>query len=235
MTAHMEIEVRRELERVLRPGDILFTRLRNPMARKIADASACWTNHVGIAFRDPQRGWVVAESAVPLSRCGTLARFLRRSESSSICVRRFARGVTADEAAALWRAAQARLGRLYHTGFDYHASRQFCSKFVHDVYREAMGVEIGRKEMLRDLLQRNPDAPLNFWKLWYFGRIPWTRTTVTPASQYESPLLTTVYERLPTTGLSPARKVVTSCSHTGRKSEVPLHFSLPVTASAQTP
>ena len=36
------------------------------------------------------------------------------------------------------------------------------------------------------LLERNPSAGLGFWRVWYFGRIPWTRETVTPASLLQS-------------------------------------------------
>src|SRR5882724_9623134 len=116
-----------ELERILRPGDILFTRLRNPFGRKIAEASASWTSHVGIAFHNADRGWVVAESAVPLSRAGSLGAFLRRSECGSVAVRRLRRDLGKQEVNALWQSSHSRLGRLYHTGFDYHSSRQFCS------------------------------------------------------------------------------------------------------------
>jgi hypothetical protein len=40
-------------------------------------------------------------------------------------------------------------------------------------------------ERFSTLLSRNPDEGLMFWQLWYFGRIPWDRQTVTPASLLE--------------------------------------------------
>ncbi len=45
---------------------------------------------------------------------------------------------------------------------------------------------LGDVETFDTLLRRNPDHPLGFWKIWYFGRIPWQRRTVTPASVFES-------------------------------------------------
>ena len=46
----------------------------------------------------------------------------------------------------------------------------------------------------RDLLARNPGADLRLWKMWYFGRIPWDRATITPASLYSSLALVRVFD-----------------------------------------
>ena len=43
-------------------------------------------------------------------------------------------------------------------------------------------------------LERNPAADLRLWKMWYFGRIPWNRTTVTPESLYTSRSLRIVFD-----------------------------------------
>jgi hypothetical protein len=53
---------------------------------------------------------------------------------------------------------------------------------VREVLQEATGVELGEVENFTTLLDRNPEADQQFWKLWYFGQIPWQRETVTPAS-----------------------------------------------------
>jgi hypothetical protein len=86
------------------------------------------------------------------------------------------------------------MGKLYHLGFKYESPRQFCSKFVYDAYRTATGIEIGTLESFSELLQKQPKTSLWFWRLWFFGVIPWSRITVTPASQMESLALDTVLE-----------------------------------------
>ena len=70
----------------------------------------------------------------------------------------------------------------------------FCSKFVYEIFMSAMEIEIGKLETFRQLHQRLPEVSLVFWRFWYFGLIPWSRVTITPASQMESELLYTVYE-----------------------------------------
>ncbi|WP_162932595.1 YiiX/YebB-like N1pC/P60 family cysteine hydrolase [Solimonas sp. K1W22B-7] len=184
------------LEPSLAEGDLVFTRLRTPFGRYIADASASWTSHVGIVFRDPQGSWRVAESRIPRACYSSLESFLGRSEDCGVVVRRPRLALAPTDVAALRAQAERRFGQWYDTGFKYdRPQRAFCSKFTYDVYREALGLEIGRRENFRELLARNPEPRLGFWRLWYFGRIPWDRVTVTPASQLESPLLVDVYDR----------------------------------------
>ncbi len=96
----------------------------------------------------------------------------------------------------LLAAAQERMGKWYHLGFDYDSPRQYCSKFVYQVYRQALGVELGKLQTLEQLLNENPQANVSFWRAWYFGFIPWNRRTVTPASQLIDPQLETVFSNV---------------------------------------
>jgi len=91
-------------------------------------------------------------------------------------------------------AADRRLGRFYDTGFNLRSRRQFCSRYVREVLREATGTEVGEVETFQQLLARRPGTRLGFWKLWYFGSIPWQRETVTPASVLASPALRVVFD-----------------------------------------
>ena len=93
---------------------------------------------------------------------------------------------------ALRQACDRELGKYYHQGFRYDSPRQFCSKFVYDAFRTALGVEVGEIETFADILARNPTGSKAFWRLWFFGFIPWRRTTITPASLLRSEALETV-------------------------------------------
>ena len=86
------------------------------------------------------------------------------------------------------------MGRLYDTGFSLRSRRQFCSRFVREVLQESTGVVIGEVATFRDLLERNRGIDLRLWNMWYFGRIPWERITVTPESLYSSPSLEVVFD-----------------------------------------
>jgi hypothetical protein len=186
----------------LKSGDLLFIASPSYLYRRVATATGSRASHVGVAFEDPQQGWLVAESTVPMSRYAPLGDFLARSERQWLEVRRLQCELSQGQVTALRAACDARMGRWYHLGFAYESPRTYCSKFVHEVYREALGVDIGVVETFGELLQRNPRESLGFWKLWFFGRIPWQRKTVTPASQLSSPALRTVWRSGDAAGLS---------------------------------
>lgn len=176
----------------LQSGDIVFIAIKSPLYRKIAETCGSWDSHVGIIFRNADGTLVVAESRVPFAGYTPLDRFLARSAGGTFAIRRLRGGLTARQADKLRGECDRRMGRIYHLGFDFDANREFCSKFVYGAFLDALGIEVGKVETFRDLLSRNPEAPLRFWRAWFFGLIPWRRRTVTPTSQLRSPLLEAV-------------------------------------------
>jgi hypothetical protein len=183
-----------DLESGLRVGDIVFTRIDGLPFRQVADATGTWTNHVGIVVGFNRLGAIVAESRVPLSRRTRFRRFVRRSAGGRVAILRLPRSLSGEEVAMLRRSMRRRLGRLYDTGFNLRSRRQFCSRFVREVLQESTGEAIGEVQTFRELLERNPAADLRLWKMWYFGRIPWDRTTVTPESLYTCRSLRIVFD-----------------------------------------
>lgn len=174
-------------------GDIVFTRIGSALFGQVSSASQCWCNHVGIITGHNGDDFLVAESRVPLSTVTTLSRFINRSTGKYYAVCRLKGGLTEAQKQDVVEQVPSRLHKLYHTGFRYDSSRQFCSKFVFDICHDALSVRIGKIETFRELLQHNPDAPLTFWKYWFFGFIPWNRRTITPASLWRDPKLVLLY------------------------------------------
>lgn len=60
-----------------------------------------------------------------------------------------------------------------------------------------------RVQTFADLLQQQPGVDLSFWKVWYFGNIPWERATVTPASVLQSPQLQILFDSATTAAIAP--------------------------------
>lgn len=178
----------------LQVGDLVFIRVTALPFRKVSETTMSWTNHVGIVVATDGEEPIIAESTFPLSRRGGLARFLGRSEGGRVEISRLNAPLSAAQQHALTLAAQKRMGILYDTGFDLHSNRQFCSRFVHEVVQEATGIEVGQVETFSAMLARNPTTGLGFWRLWYFGSIPWRRETVTPASVMNSPQAHSVFD-----------------------------------------
>lgn len=175
-------------------GDLVFIRVTARPFREVADATGSWTNHVGIVVDTSGAEPVVAESTFPWAKLTPLSRFVARSEGGRLALARLATPPTADEQRRVHAAAERRIGTLYDTGFNLRSRRQFCSRYVREVLGDATGVELGDVETFATLLERRPGAKLGFWRLWYFGRIPWGRETVTPASLIRSSKLTLEFD-----------------------------------------
>lgn len=186
-------------------GDLVFIRIPFQPFTQVADATDSWTNHVGVVVDTSGPEPIIGESRFPLSGFTTLSRFAARSEARHVAVRRMAEPLSAAQRSRVQAAARRRVGILYDTGFNLHSKRQFCSRYVREVMAEAAHVELGEVESFQTLLARNPRINMKFWKLWYFGRIPWARETVSPASLLRSSSLRTVFEGQVGAGVSHAR------------------------------
>ncbi|WP_334068135.1 YebB family permuted papain-like enzyme [Burkholderia cepacia] len=173
-------------------GDIVFIRVTVRPFLEVANATRSWTNHVGIVVGERDGESLVAESTFPLSRVTTMSRFLARSDRGACVIARLKQPLDAEQRRRLVDAAMRRTGVVYDTGFNLASRRQFCSRFVREVVRDATQIVLGDVETFDTLLRRNPGHPLGFWRIWYFGRIPWQRRTVTPASLLESDALRVV-------------------------------------------
>ncbi|MCK9689343.1 YebB family permuted papain-like enzyme [Scleromatobacter humisilvae] len=182
------------LAKSLQVGDIVFTRIGFYPFRKVAEATGTWTNHVGIVLDVSGSEPVIGESRFPFSGSTTLSRFVARSAGGRVAVMRLPTPLTQAQQIAIVAAAAQREHVFYDTGFDAHSHRQFCSRYVREVLQQAAGVEVGQVETFEQLLASAPQADIGFWRVWYFGSIPWRRETVTPASVLHTPGLKTVYD-----------------------------------------
>jgi len=183
-----------ELAKSLQVGDIVFTRIGAYPFRKVAEATGTWTNHVGIVLDVSGAEPTIGESRFPLSGATTLSRFVARSAGGRVAVMRLPVPLTPAQQAGVAAAAAQRRHVFYDTGFDAHSSRQFCSRYVREVLQQAAGIQVGQVQTFRQLLASAPQADVGFWRVWYFGSIPWQRETVTPASVLHTPGLKTVFD-----------------------------------------
>lgn len=173
-------------------GDVVFTRIGGPLFAQVADATGTWASHVGIIVDFKDGDWIVAESGIPFVRKTPLRIFLGRSSGGKFAILRLKQEPTEPQTRLMLALADAQMGRVYDLGFNLESQRTFCSKFVHDVVLGSTHQSLGEVETFDHLLHSNPHPRLWFWRAWFLGRVPWDRTTITPASELKSPLLKVV-------------------------------------------
>lgn len=182
-----------QLAKHVQVGDLIFIRVPVALFKAVAKATGTWTNHVGIVTQVDGDDPLVGESSFPFSRTTTLSKFIARSEHGRITVARLKTALTQQQAEQIRLAVQRRNGIFYDTGFSLYSRRQFCSRYAHEVLNEATGIAIGKIETLREVVTNQPEMRLGFWRLWYLGRIPWERKTITPASLLNSTELNAIF------------------------------------------
>lgn len=171
-----------QLAQKLEIGDIVFTRIDILPFRKVANDTGSWTNHVGIVIDTNNKEPVIAESTFPFSTKTKLSKFVNRSENGRVAIKKFIKPLSEEQKENIIKSAHSRLWKFYDTGFNLYSNRQFCSRYVREIVEEATAIKLGKIENLHGLFAENPNADMFFWKVWYFGKIPWQRETVTPAS-----------------------------------------------------
>ena len=189
MSPHSSLE--QQVTAQLKEGDILFISINSFLYKQVAQGTGSWCSHVGFAIQEKGK-WYVLESAVPTVRKTPLHKFLKRTCNNEFALRRLPSELTTTQVLKLKSAADKRMGRWYHLGFNFDSTRQFCSKFVHQVFKDALDISVGKVETLQELIETNPQANLTFWRAWYLGFIPWQRRTITPTSLLVDPQLETI-------------------------------------------
>lgn len=181
-----------QISKKIKEGDIIFISINSPLYRQVAKGTGSWTSHVGFIIKENNE-WFVLESAVPVVKRCPLKKFLSRTMNGEVSIKRLKTELEEFQINRLKQTASDRMGRLYHLGFNFDSHLQFCSKFVYLTYKEALGIELGKVQTFKELLQENPQASVKFWRCWYFGFIPWERRTITPTSQLHDKQLYEVF------------------------------------------
>lgn len=173
---------------LLREGDIIFTAAPYELYRKVAASTGSKTSHVGIVLKDANGLWGVAESKVPLAQFTPIEQFIshKRTEDGWFELYRLNQSLSDTQISLLKNNADKHYGKIYDLWFRFESNSMFCSKFVYRIYNDALGIHVGRIETYESLLSQCRDIPLWFWRLWFLGRIPWKKLTITPASQINS-------------------------------------------------
>lgn len=184
----------KQLASYLEVGDAVFIHVPALLFKKISNTTASWTNHVGIVVDVTGKEPIIGESRVPFSGTTTLSRFVGRSAAGRVEVRRLNTVLTVQQKENVLLAAKKRSWKLYDTGFNLHSNRQFCSRYVREILEDATGTSVGKVESFETLLKNNPNTDLKFWKLWFFGDIPWARETVSPSRLQQSEEMHTLFD-----------------------------------------
>jgi len=180
-----------------RDGDLVFQVSLSSQSRAIQRATDSPWSHMSILFRHPGSGeWEVLEAVAPVVRAGSLEEWIGRGEGHRYAVKRLRDPsvLTGETLARMWDIGRRFLGRPYDPYFSWRDDALYCSELVWKVYEEGAGIEIGRRQELRELDVEDPLVAPSLRER-YGEEIPWDESVISPGAMFDSERLVTVESR----------------------------------------
>jgi uncharacterized protein YycO len=174
---------------VLRDGDIIFHTSRSAQSAAIQRATHSRYSHVGVVFYRDGKPFVF--EAIATVRYTPLESWIARGDGGRYVVRRRKKAPTPAEVRKLRAAAEKYAGKPYDLYFEWSDARIYCSELVWKAYHDALGIELGMRQKLREFDLSDPAVQAKMRER-YGTRVPLEEPVISPAAQFESPLLETV-------------------------------------------
>ena len=175
-----------------RDGDLVFQTSRSGQSLAVQRATHSPWSHMGVVLMRGGKPFVYEASATV--RFTPLAQWAAHGDGGTYSIRRLKQGLTAAQAQKLRAAAGKYVGRPYDLYFEWSDDRIYCSELVWKIYRDALGVEIGARQQLREFDLTDPVVKAKLHER-YGDRVPLKEPVISPGAMYDSQLLETVESR----------------------------------------
>jgi hypothetical protein len=170
----------------LRDGDIIFHASRSAQSAAIQRATHSPYSHMGvILYRD---GKPFVFEAIATVRYTPLEKWTARGDRGQFVVKRLPRNLTPAEIRKLHDAAKSYEGKPYDLYFEWSDARIYCSELVWKMYRDALGIDVGKLQKLREFDLTDPAVKAKMRER-YGANVPLEERVISPAAMFESPLL----------------------------------------------
>jgi hypothetical protein len=174
-------------------GDIIFHTSTSNQSKAVQAATRSPYSHMGIVYVNGGKPFVYeAAGTVKLT---ALSEWIRRGKNQEYVVKRLknaGRLLTGDALKKMKSAGKIYEGKPYDLYFEWNDERIYCSELVWKIYKNALGLEIGNLESLKDFDLSSPEV-IRKLKERYGEHIPLNETVISPVSMFNSALLKTVF------------------------------------------
>lgn len=173
----------------LRDGDIIFHTSRSAQSAAIQRATGSPYSHMGVILFREGRPFVF--EAIATVRHTPLEKWIARGDGGRFVIRRLKRGLMPAEIRNLHASAKSYDGKPYDLYFEWTDARIYCSELVWKMYQEALGIEVGKLQKLREFNLTDPAVNAKMRER-YGANVPLDERVISPAAMFESRLLETV-------------------------------------------
>lgn len=176
----------------LKDGDMIFQSSISPQCRAVQLATHSPYSHCGLIFHEQGKAYVL-EAIQPVT-VTTLTDWIARGKNKHYVIKRLkeADKVLSEEVLAKMKGiGEGFLGKNYDATFEWSDSRIYCSELIWKIYQRGAGIEVGKLEKLKDFDLSSAEVKSKL-KERYGNQIPLEETVISPASVFNSDLLTTI-------------------------------------------
>jgi hypothetical protein len=176
----------------LKEGDILFQETGGEQGKAIKLATKSRYTHVGVVF-DYKGELLVLEAVGPVKKT-KLKDFINRGINKHYVIKRLKNAedkLTNDNIVKLKEAGDKYLGLPYDIYFGWQNDRIYCTELVWKIYKEILGIELGRLGKLKDFDLSSFTVRLLMFKR-YGLKIPYDEPVIAPSTMFDSKELETV-------------------------------------------
>jgi len=176
----------------LKNGDLIFQTSLSGQSKAIQLATHSEYSHCGLIYKSGNK-YFVLEAVQPVKQTA-LDKWIERGKGGHFVIKRLKNAdqvLTTEALKKMKQVGDGFNGKNYDIYFDWSDDKIYCSELIWKIYQRATGIEIGKLETLRDFDLSN-DAVKQKMKERYGKDIPLDETVISPASIFNSDLLTTI-------------------------------------------
>lgn len=176
-------------------GDIIFQTSKSSQSKAIQVATKSKYSHMGLIYETGGQ-YYVYEAVQPV-KLTKLNEWIKRGEDSHYVVKRLkdsSRVLTEATVKKMKNVGERFKGKSYDIYFEWSDDKIYCSELVWKIYKEALDIEIGQLQQLREF-DLTDDIVKDKMKERYGDKIPLDENVISPATMFDSDKLETIIEQ----------------------------------------
>ncbi|MCD9017496.1 YiiX family permuted papain-like enzyme [Parachryseolinea silvisoli] len=180
---------------ILLDGDIIFQSSKSGQSYAVQLATHSPYSHVGLVYIIDGSYWVY--EAVQPVRLTPLSNWIHHGDGGHYIVKRLKnrdRVLTSEKVQEMKAIGKRFNGLDYDLHFGWSDDRMYCSELVWKIYHEALGIDVGQLQALRDFDLTHPVVK-EIVERRYGDNVPLDETVISPAAIFASDKLVTVQEK----------------------------------------
>jgi hypothetical protein len=176
----------------IKNGDLIFQTSVSRQSKAIQLATKSKYSHCGIIYKKGSKFFVL-EAVQPVKNT-PIEKWIARGLNGKYVIKRLRNAdkiLTANALSKMEEIGSQFIGKNYDSTFEWSDDKIYCSELIWKIYQRATGIEIGKLQKLINFDLSNIAVKKKL-KDRYGDKIPTDEIVISPASIFDSELLTTV-------------------------------------------